>query len=132
VIADTLGIWLFDVQHQVDDSYFEEESKWSFVQADVDGCYYCKLRAILKCDTGIIGYHDVHHLSPSEQDYHLEEAHENTSPLHQATTITLKTSLKSIKFRLFDENIKDFVTFKDIKHLIKRDDKIKKKSEQVS
>lgn len=131
-IAGSLGIWLFYVQHQFEDSYFEEESKWSFVKAAVDGSSYYKLPAILQWITGNIGYHHVHHLSPNVPNYRLEEAHENTPPLHQATTITLKTSLKSIKFRLFDENIKDFVTFKDIKHLIKRDDKIKKKSEQVS
>lgn len=131
-IAGSLGIWLFYVQHQFEDSYFEEESKWSFVKAAVDGSSYYKLPAILQWITGNIGYHHVHHLSPNVPNYRLEEAHENTPPLHQATTITLKTSLKSIKFRLFDENIKDFVTFKDIKHLIKQDDKIKKKSEQVS
>src|SRR5699024_574713 len=101
----------------------EEESKWSFVKAAVDGSSYYKLPAILQWITGNIGYHHVHHLSPNVPNYRLEEAHENTPPLHQATTITLKTSLKSIKFRLIDE---------DIKHLIKRDDKIKKKSEQVS
>jgi len=131
-IAGSLGIWLFYVQHQFEDSYFEEDSKWSFVKAAVDGSSYYKLPAIFQWITGNIGYHHVHHLSPNVPNYRLEEAHENTPPLHQATTITLKTSLKSIKFRLFDENIKDFVTFKDIKHLIKRDNKIKKKSEQVS
>ena len=131
-IAGSLGIWLFYVQHQFEDSYFEEESKWSFVKAAVDGSSYYKLPAILQWITGNIGYHHVHHLSPNVPNYRLEEAHESTPPLHQATTITLKTSLKSINFRLFDENIKDFVTFKDIKHLIKRDGKIKKKSEQVS
>src|SRR5699024_12654402 len=91
-----------------------------------------KLAFILIWITGNISYHHVQHVSPNVPNYRLEEAHENTPPLHLATTITLKTSLKSIKFRIFDENIKDFVTFKDIKHLIKRDDKMKKKSEQVS
>src|SRR5699024_7789643 len=109
-----------------------EESKWSFVKAAVDGSYYYKLPAILRWITGNIGYIHVHHLSPNVPNYRLEEAHENTSPLHQATTITHKTRLKSIKLRLYNENIKDIVTLKDIKHLIKRDDKIKKKSEQVS
>src|SRR5690625_7226972 len=47
-IAGSLGIWLFYVQHQFEDSYFEEESKWSFVKAAVDGSSYYKLPAILQ------------------------------------------------------------------------------------
>src|SRR5699024_2615623 len=102
------------------------------VKAAVDGSCYYKLPALLQWITGYIGDPHVHLLRPNVPTYRFEDANENTPPLHQATTITLKTSLKSIKFRLFDENIKDFVTFKDIKHLIKREDKIKEKSEQVS
>src|SRR5699024_8573397 len=60
-IAGSLGIWLFYVQHQFEDSYFEEESKWSFVKAAVDGSSYYKLPAILQWITGNIGYHHVHH-----------------------------------------------------------------------
>lgn len=118
-IAGSLGIWLFYVQHQFEDSYFEEESKWSFVKAAVDGSSYYKLPKVLQWITGNIGYHHVHHLSPKVPNYRLAEAHENTPPLQHATTITLRTSLKSLKFRLFDEKNKDFVTFKDVKHLIK-------------
>lgn len=131
-IAGSLGIWLFYVQHQFEDSYFEEENKWSFVKAAVDGSSYYKLPAVLQWVTGNIGYHHVHHLSPNVPNYRLAEAHENTPPLHQATTITLKTSLKSIKFRLFDEKKKDFVTFKDVKPLIKAKEKAEANSSQVS
>ncbi|HLR60117.1 MAG TPA: fatty acid desaturase [Pseudogracilibacillus sp.] len=131
-IAGSLGIWLFYVQHQFEDSYFEEENKWSFVKAAVDGSSYYKLPAVLQWVTGNIGYHHVHHLSPNVPNYRLAEAHENTPPLHQATTITLKTSLKSIKFRLFDEKKKDFVTFKDVKPLIKAKEKAEANSRQVS
>lgn len=131
-IAGSLGIWLFYVQHQFEDSYFEEENKWSFVKAAVDGSSYYKLPAVLQWVTGNIGYHHVHHLSPNVPNYRLAEAHENTPPLHQATTITLRTSLKSIKFRLFDEKKKDFVTFKDVKPLIKAKEKAEANSRQVS
>src|SRR5690625_8001812 len=61
-IAGSLGIWLFYVQHQFEDSYFEEDSKWSFVKAAVDGSSYYKLPAIFQWITGNIGYHHVHHL----------------------------------------------------------------------
>ncbi|RAS90884.1 fatty acid desaturase, partial (plasmid) [Priestia endophytica] len=68
--------------------------------------------------TGNIGFHHVHHLAPRVPNYNLEKAHESTPPLHKATTITLRTSLKSLRFRLFDQQNKSFVSFKEIKHLV--------------
>lgn len=117
-IAGSLGIWLFYVQHQFEDSYFENESEWDFVKAAVDGSSYYKLPKVLEWLTGNIGYHHVHHLSPRVPNYKLEAAHESTPPLQKATTITLASSLKSIRFRLFDEASKSFVNFKDVKSLL--------------
>ncbi|MFD1039277.1 fatty acid desaturase [Virgibacillus byunsanensis] len=118
-IAGSLGIWLFYVQHQFEDSYFEHESEWDFVKAAVDGSSYYKLPKIMQWMTGSIGFHHVHHLSPRVPNYKLEEAHESTPPLQQATTITLASSLKSIRFRLFDDTNKRFVGFKEVKELMK-------------
>src|SRR5699024_5435818 len=80
-VSGSLGIWLFYVQHQFEDSYFEDESKWNFVKAAVDGSSYYKLPKILQWITGNIGYHHVHHLSPRVPNYHLEAAHDLTPPL---------------------------------------------------
>ncbi|PAV31585.1 fatty acid desaturase [Virgibacillus profundi] len=119
-IAGSLGIWLFYVQHQFEDSYFENEEEWDFVKAAVDGSSYYKLPKIMQWMTGSIGFHHVHHLSPRVPNYNLEKAHESTPPLQKATTITLASSLKSIRFRLFDEASKSFVTFKEVKELLRK------------
>jgi len=118
-IAGAAGIWLFYVQHQFEDSYFENEEEWDYVKAAVDGSSYYKLPKIIEWLTGSIGYHHVHHLSPRVPNYNLEKAHESTPPLQKATTITLKTSLQSIRFRLYDEASKTFVSFKEIKERLK-------------
>ncbi|MBD1223542.1 fatty acid desaturase [Virgibacillus halodenitrificans] len=119
-VSGALGIWLFYVQHQFEDSYFENEDEWDFVKAAVDGSSYYKLPKVIQWLTGSIGFHHVHHLSPRVPNYHLEKAHESTPPLQQATTITLATSLKSIRFRLYDEATRSFVTFKEVKSLIRK------------
>lgn len=119
-VSGMLGIWLFYVQHQFEDSYFEDESEWDFVKAAVDGSSYYKLPKILQWVTGNIGFHHVHHLSPRVPNYALEKAHEQTPPLQHATTITLATSLESIRFRLYDKKNKRFVTFKQVKPLLKK------------
>lgn len=119
-VAGSLGIWLFYVQHQFEDSYFENEEEWDFVKAAVDGSSYYKLPKIMQWMTGSIGFHHVHHLSPRVPNYNLEKAHESTPPLQKATTITLASSLKSIRFRLFDEASKSFVTFREVKELLRK------------
>ncbi|MED3642957.1 fatty acid desaturase [Caldifermentibacillus hisashii] len=114
-IAGVLGIWLFYVQHTFEDSYFENEEEWDYVKAAVEGSSYYKLPKVLEWITGSIGYHHVHHLAPRIPNYHLEEAHESTPPLQKATTITLATSLKSIRFRLYDQETMSFLSFKEYK-----------------
>lgn len=116
-ISGVLGIWLFYVQHTFEDSYFEENKDWEYVMAAVEGSSYYKLPKVLQWLTGNIGYHHVHHLSPKVPNYKLEEAHKNTTPLQHVPTITLKTSLQSLKFRLWDEEGKKFVQYKDIKYI---------------
>lgn len=114
-VSGMLGIWLFYVQHQFEESYFENDEEWSYVNAAVEGSSYYKLPKPLQWITGNIGFHHVHHLSPKVPNYYLEEAHEATPPLQKATTITIRTSLESLKFRLWDETSKTFVTFKEAK-----------------
>jgi len=111
--ATALGIWLFYIQHTFEDSYFEEETEWDYVKAAVDGSSYYQLPRVLQWVTGNIGFHHVHHLAPRVPNYYLEEAHNANPPLQHATTITIKSSLESLKFRLYDPENKTFVTFKD-------------------
>ena len=112
-IAGSLGIWLFYIQHTYEDSYFEYESEWDYVKAAVEGSSYYKLPKLLQWITGNIGFHHVHHLSPRIPNYRLEDAHENVKPLQQATTITLVTSLESLRYKLYDPENQKFVTFKE-------------------
>lgn len=117
-ISGAAGIWLFYVQHQFEDSYFEQEAEWDYVKAAVDGSSYYKLPKVLQWLTGNIGFHHVHHLSPRVPNYYLEEAHDNSPALQTVTTITIASSLQAIRFRLWDEHHKRFVGFQDIKHLL--------------
>ncbi len=119
-IAGALGIWLFYIQHTFEDSYFEEESEWDYVKAAVEGSSYYKLPKVLQWATGNIGFHHVHHLSPRVPNYNLEQAHDSTPPLHNATTINIKTSLESLKYKLYNPEKKAFVTFGDIKPLLRK------------
>ncbi|MGI2297928.1 fatty acid desaturase [Paenibacillus sp. GXUN7292] len=119
-LAGMLGIWLFYVQHQFEESYFEHDEEWSYVLAAVEGSSYYKLPKLLQWLSGNIGFHHVHHLSPKIPNYLLEKAHNETPPLHKATTITIKESLQSLRFKLWDEQNRKFVSFKMVKHRISK------------
>ncbi|VDG89373.1 fatty acid desaturase [Sporosarcina sp. ZBG7A] len=117
--AGALGIWLFYIQHTFEDSYFEEETEWDYVKAAVEGSSYYKLPKVLQWATGNIGFHHVHHLAPRVPNYNLEMAHELTPPLQQATTIDMKKSLESLRYKLYDPEHKTFVTFRGIQKAAK-------------
>jgi omega-6 fatty acid desaturase (delta-12 desaturase) len=119
-LSGVAGIWLFYVQHQFEETYFEHEDEWSFVMAAVEGSSFYKLPRPLQWITGNIGYHHVHHLSHKVPNYYLEQAHNASSALQKATTITLRTSLKSLRFRLWDETGKTFLSFKEAAPLVRR------------
>ena len=115
-IAGSLGIWLFYVQHHFENSYFEEEKEWDFVKAAVEGSSFYSLPKWLQWITGNIGYHHIHHLSPRVPNYHLEEVHNNHIPLKSVPTVTIRSSLGAIKYRLWDEENKQFVRFGGLKN----------------
>lgn len=119
MISGAAGIWLFYVQHTFEDSYFEEDPDWEYVKAAVEGSSFYKLPKLLQWLTGNIGYHHVHHLSPRVPNYKLEEVHKHTEPLQNVPTLTLATSLSSLKFHLWDEQSKKFIGFKDLRFLAK-------------
>ena len=119
LLSGLAGVWLFYVQHNFEDSYFEHDSEWSYVKAAVEGSSYYKLPKPLQWITGNIGFHHVHHLSPKVPNYYLEEAHNSTPPLQQATTIDIPESLKSLWFRLWDEEAKRFVGYGEAKRRLR-------------
>ena len=120
-VAASLGIWLFYVQHQFEDAYFENKDEWDYVKAAIDGSSYYQLSKPLQWLTGNIGFHHVHHLSPRVPNYYLETVHETNPSLQRVTTITLRTSLKALRFRLYDENQKTFISFRELKSQLKRE-----------
>jgi omega-6 fatty acid desaturase (delta-12 desaturase) len=118
-IASLLGIWLFYVQHQFEDAYFKKENDWSYLQAAIEGSTYYKLPKVLQWITGNIGFHHVHHLSPRVPNYNLEKVHNAMDDLQKAPTVTIRTSLKSLKYRLWDEENKMLISFKEFSRKVK-------------
>jgi len=111
VIAGTSGVWLFYVQHQFEGVYWARGDDWDYAEAALKGSSFYKLPKILQWFSGSIGYHHIHHLSPRIPNYSLERCHK-AEPLFQTVKpITLLTSLKSFRFRLWDEHRRELVGY---------------------
>jgi omega-6 fatty acid desaturase (delta-12 desaturase) len=113
-IAISLGVWLFYVQHQFETTYWERHGEWDYVRQALEGSSFYKLPRILQWFSGNIGFHHIHHLSPRIPNYNLQACHESHPMFHSVKPITLWTSLKSIGYRLWDEDNKKLVGFSNI------------------
>jgi omega-6 fatty acid desaturase (delta-12 desaturase) len=108
LVACGSGVWLFYVQHNFDPTYWERHPEWEFFNAGMDGSSFYKLPKLLQWFSGNIGFHHIHHLSPRIPNYKLEECH-NENPMLQIQPLTVRDSLKSLFFRLWDEKEKMLV-----------------------
>ena len=114
LIACGSGVWLFYVQHNFDPSYWERHPEWEFFNAGMDGSSFYKLPKLLQWFTGNIGFHHIHHLSPRIPNYKLEKCH-NENPVFQIEPLTVRRSLNSLFYRLWDEKEKMLVGWNALK-----------------
>jgi omega-6 fatty acid desaturase (delta-12 desaturase) len=112
LLAGSSGIWLFYVQHQFEDAYWEIGQDWSFVDAALRGSSFLKLPALLRFCTGNIGYHHVHHLNALIPSYNLRRAHDQTPALHDVPTLSLGDGIRATRLKLYDERCGRLVSFR--------------------
>lgn len=117
LVAGSTGVWLFYVQHQFEDVYWERGEDWDYTAAALRGSSFYKLPRILQWFSGNIGYHHIHHLSPRVPNYHLEACHRSHPMFREVKPVTLLSSLRSITLRLWDESARKLVGFRHLKTL---------------
>jgi len=117
VIGGAAGVWLFYVQHQFEGIRWERHEKWDYVAAALQGSSFYKLPKVLQWFSGNIGFHHIHHLSPRIPNYNLEKCHTSEPLFQNIKPVTLRSSLKSLTFRLWDEQQRKLVGFGGLKRL---------------
>jgi omega-6 fatty acid desaturase (delta-12 desaturase) len=115
LLAGSIGIWLFYVQHQFEDAYWESGKNWSYADAALRGSSYLRLPRTLAFCTGNIGYHHVHHLSARIPSYNLPRAHEENPIFHDVPTLSLWDGVRAVALKLWDEDRGRLVTFAQAK-----------------
>jgi omega-6 fatty acid desaturase (delta-12 desaturase) len=118
-ITSSTGMWLFFVQHQFEDAYWNRNEEWEYSQAAMQGSSYYKLPGVLQWFTGNIGFHHIHHLSPRIPNYMLEKCYKENNAFQKGVILTLRSSFRSILLNLWDEKRKKMISFYQLKRLQK-------------
>lgn len=113
-LASMAGIWLFYVQHQHEDAYWEPHEEWDYVMAAMHGSSFYRLPRVLEWFTGSIGRHHVHHVDPRIPNYRLRAAHEGVEEFRSVPPLTIWKSLRTPGLKLWDPRRRQLVGFEAV------------------
>lgn len=115
LVAATIGVWLFYIQHQFEDTHWDPKSEWSFKDAALLGSSYLDLPHPLRWFTANIGIHHIHHLMSRIPYYRLKAALQAHPELENVNRITARQSIRPFALTLWDEEQRKMVRFRDVK-----------------
>ncbi len=118
LVTATIGVWLFYVQHQFEDTYWHEHTDWSYFDAGLQGSSHLVLPKPLQWVTASIGIHHVHHLSAQIPNYRLQQCLDENPELQHVTRITIWDGIKTLSLSLWDEDSRRLVSFREARRLI--------------
>jgi omega-6 fatty acid desaturase (delta-12 desaturase) len=113
VLAATVGVWLFYVQHQFEGTHWARHENWDAEHAAVAGSSHLKLPGPLQWLTAHIGAHHIHHASSRVPFYRLPEVLRREPAFASAPQVGLRQSFSALTLSLWDEQAQRLVRFRD-------------------
>lgn len=113
LMAASMGVWLFYIQHQFEAAHWDQSENWSFHDAALHGSSHLELPAVLRWFTANIGVHHVHHLASRIPFYRLPEVLSAYPRLRTMNRFTALETLKPLRLALWDEDQRRLVTFRE-------------------
>lgn len=114
ILAATIGVWLFYIQHQFEETYWAEGQEWSQQEAALYGSSFYDLPGALAWLTANIGIHHVHHLYARIPFYRLPQVLRDNPELAEVRRVTLWESFKYVKLKLWDSEQRRLIAFSDL------------------
>jgi acyl-lipid omega-6 desaturase (Delta-12 desaturase) len=115
LLASSIGVWLFYIQHQFEETFWEGDQDWNVHEAALYGSSHYDLPGFLPWLTAHIGIHHVHHLYSRIPFYRLPQVLRDFPELAEVRRVTLLESFKCVKLSLWDETQHKLVSFSDAK-----------------
>ena len=113
--AASIGVWLFYVQHQFDETVWDGDPDWQLHDAALHGSSHYVLPGVLRWITANVGVHHVHHLQSRVPFYRLPEVLRDHPRLAEAQRLTLRDSLRCVRLKLWDEDRRRMVGFAEVR-----------------
>jgi len=114
LIASSIGVWLFYIQHQFEETHWDRNPGWTHPEAALHGSSHYVLPRPLQWLTANIGIHHVHHLSSRVPFYRLTEILRHHPQLAGINQLTLGASLGCVRLVLWDEAERRLVSFRAV------------------
>jgi acyl-lipid omega-6 desaturase (Delta-12 desaturase) len=115
LIGASLGVWLFYVQHQFEDTFWAHDRVWSMHEAALHGSSHYDLPLVLRWFTANIGMHHIHHLCSRIPFYRLPRALRHHPDLANIGRLTLGQSLSCVRLVLWDEASRRLISFRELR-----------------
>jgi omega-6 fatty acid desaturase (delta-12 desaturase) len=117
LVASTMGVYLFYVQHQYDEAYWRWRTDYNSVDAALLGSSVLELPAWLTWLTANIGLHNVHHADSLVPNYQLPMCMEADPVFKKAKRFRLGGTWRLFSLTLWDEDRRRLIGFKELKQL---------------
>jgi len=111
LLAATAGMWLFYVQHQFEETHWDNGEDWQLHDAALHGSSHYVLPPVLQWISANIGIHHVHHLYSRIPFYRLPEVLADHADLAMGNRMTIRDSLATVRLNLWDEGARRLVSF---------------------
>ena len=114
LLAGSIGVWLFYIQHQFEDTFWARDKSWNFHLAALQGSSHYDLPNVLRWFTANIGVHHVHHLCSRIPYYRLPRVLRDHPELASVGRLTLRQSLHCVPMVLWDEGGQRLISFREM------------------
>jgi acyl-lipid omega-6 desaturase (Delta-12 desaturase) len=111
LLAASIGVWLFYVQHQFEDTAWDRDGVWSLHEAALHGSSHYDLPSVMCWFTANIGVHHIHHLCSRIPYYRLPLVLRDYPELGVVGRLTLLQSFRCVRLVLWDEGQRRLVSF---------------------
>lgn len=102
-LAGSIGILVFTIQHNFEDSYATDTAQVNYYRAALEGTSMLVLPKVLNWFTADIAYHHLHHLSVNIPNYRLAACHKEFEDLFvNVKRVYLRDVLTTFDFQLWD------------------------------
>ena len=115
LLASSIGVWLFYVQHQFEETFWAEAPAWTMHEAALHGSSHYDLPHVLRWLTANIGVHHVHHLCSRIPYYRLPRVLRDYPDLGAVGRLTLMQSFGCVRLVLWDESCRRLISFRDLR-----------------